>query len=190
MRGAHGSSRMRILRAMKRELIATVGGREIEIAVVDAAAAGDEDPRWRVTIDGVERRVDAKPVRPGTWSLVIDGRAYLVDLDRRSATTALSSRLAEAVATIEDARRKRLAKAAHREGLGSTGEELRAPIAGKVVKLLVEVGATVAVGQGVIVLEAMKMENELVAERGGTVTAIHKQAGQSINTGDLLVTLS
>jgi biotin carboxyl carrier protein len=173
---------------MKRELIATVGGREVEISVVQ----GDAD--WRVTIDGVERKVDARQIRPGTWSLVIDGRAYLVDLDRRPSIphggTALSSRLAEAVATIEDARRKRLAKAAHREGLAGAGEELRAPIAGKVVKLLVEVGATVAVGQGVIVLEAMKMENELVAERGGTVTAIHKQAGQSINTGDLLVTLS
>jgi biotin carboxyl carrier protein len=170
---------------MKRELIATVGGREIEIAVV-----GDDEGRWRVTIDGAERTVDAKQVRPGTWSLVIDGRAYLIDLDKRPQGTAISSRLAEAVATIEDARRKRLAKAAHREGLTGGGEELRAPIAGKVVKLLVEVGATVAVGQGVIVLEAMKMENELVAERGGTVTAIHKQAGQSINTGDLLVTLS
>ena len=170
--------------AMKRELIATVGGREIEISVEQ----GDAD--WRVTIDGAERRVDARQIRPGTWSLVIDGRAYLVDLDRRPQGTALSSRLAEAVATIEDARRKRLAKAAHREGLAGAGEELRAPIAGKVVKLLVEVGATVAVGQGVIVLEAMKMENELVAERGGTVTAVHKQAGQSINTGDLLVTLS
>jgi biotin carboxyl carrier protein len=170
---------------MKRELIATVHGREIEISVEDPDDAG----RWRVVIDGAERAVDAKQIRPGTWSLVIDGRAYLIDLDKRKAGTALSSRLAEAVAVIEDARRKRLAKAAHREGLASAGEELRAPIAGKVVKLLVEAGAQVAAGQGVIVLEAMKMENELVAERGGTVASIHKQAGQSVDTGDLLVTL-
>jgi pyruvate carboxylase subunit B len=170
---------------MKRELIATAGGREIEISV----EPGD-DGRWRIGIDGAVREVDARQIRPGTWSLVIDGRAYLVDLDRRKQGTALSSRLAEAVAVIEDARRKRLAKAAHREGLASTGEELRAPIAGKVVKLLVEPGATVTAGQGVIVLEAMKMENELVAERGGTVATIHKQAGQPVDTGDLLVTLT
>src|SRR5262245_61587576 len=170
---------------MKRELIATVSGREIEISVEQPG----DDGRWRVTIDGAAREVDARQIRPGTWSLIIDGRAYLVDLDKRKQATALSSRVAEAVAVIEDARRKRLAKAAHREGLASTGEELRAPIAGKVVKLLVEEGAQVAAGQGVIVLEAMKMENELVAERGGTVASIHKQAGQSINTGDLLVTL-
>jgi biotin carboxyl carrier protein len=170
---------------MKRELIATVAGREIEISV----EGPDDDGRWSVTLDGAARAVDARQLRPGTWSLVIDGRAYLVDLDKRPTGTAMSTRLAESVAVIEDARRKRLAKAAHREGFATTGEELRAPIAGKVVKLLVEEGAVVVAGQGVIVLEAMKMENELVAERGGTVATIHKQAGQPINTGDLLVTL-
>ena len=65
-----------------------------------------------------------------------------------------------------------------------------APIAGKVVKVLVEVGATVAAGQGVIVLEAMKMENELTAERGGTVAKIHKAAGEPVDSGELLVTLA
>jgi len=171
--------------AMKRELIATVAGREVEISV-----EGGAEGRWQVGFAGEVRQVDARAVRPGTWSLIIDGRAYLVDLDRRRSGTALSSRLAEAVAVIEDARKKRLAAAAHREGLARTGEELRAPIAGKVVKVEVAIGDVVAAGQGVVVLEAMKMENELCAERGGTVTAIHKTAGQPINTGDLLVTLT
>ena len=185
MRGPAGESRVAYSAAMKRELIATVAGREVEVSV----EAGD-DGRWRVVVAGEARVVDARPIRPGTWSLVIDGRAYLVDLDRRKAGTALSSRLAEAVAVIEDARRKRLAKAAHREGLASAGEEVRAPIAGKVVKVLAAVGERVEAGRGVVVLEAMKMENELVAERGGTVSAIHKDAGQSVDTGDLLVTLT
>ena len=69
------------------------------------------------------------------------------------------------------------------------GETLRAPIAGKVVKVLVAVGDEVAAGSPVIVLEAMKMENELVAERGGKVTAVNKQAGQAVDTGDVLVEL-
>ena len=55
--------------------------------------------------------------------------------------------------------------------------------------MLVAVGDVVAPGTPVIVLEAMKMENELVAEHGGTVTALHKQAGQPVDTGDLLVEL-
>ena len=53
--------------------------------------------------------------------------------------------------------------------------------------MLVAVGDQVVPGAAVIVLEAMKMENELAAERGGTVSAIHKVAGQAVDTGDLLV---
>ena len=170
---------------MKRELIVTTEGHDRTV-IVDGPA---QDGRFRISIDGAEQLVDARALRSGTWSLVIAGRSYVVDLDRRRTGIAASVGDSEAMLQVEDALHKRLASAAGTRP-AQHGEVLRAPIAGKVVKLLVEVGATVAVGQGVIVLEAMKMENELVAERGGTVTAIHKQAGQSINTGDLLVTLS
>src|SRR5262249_5551486 len=113
---------------------------------------------------------------------------HVVDLDPRATGTALSSALASAIAKVEDARTRKLARAVSHVG-ATTGEELRAPIAGKVVKLLVAVGDNVAHGAGVVVLEAMKMENGLAAERGGTVQTIHKQAGQSVEAGELLVTL-
>jgi biotin carboxyl carrier protein len=174
---------------LKRELVVTVGGREMEITVEPPANPHATDARWRVVLDGRELSVDARPVRPGTWSLIIDGRSHVVDLDPRAGGgTALSSALAEAVAKVEDARTRKLARAVGQVA-AATGEELRAPIAGKVVKLLVAVGDVVAAHQGVIVLEAMKMENELAAERGGTVKAIHKQAGQPVESGELLVTL-
>lgn len=155
--------------------------------IVESAA--DQD-RWRVVIDGVEHVVDAHEVRPNTWSLSIDGRTHLIDLDaRKSGTTALVGGF-ELDVEIEDARRKRLAEAVSaRGGHTAKGEVLQAPIAGKVVKILVEVGAEVAPGQSVAVLEAMKMENEIQAERGGTVEAIHATAGQPVDTGDKLVTL-
>jgi biotin carboxyl carrier protein len=178
-----------ILRAVKRDLVVTVAGREVEITVEAPADPHQPDARWRVVLGGRELSVDARPVRPGTWSLLIDGVAHLVELDPRPAGTAVSNGLAEAVAKVEDARTRKLRQAAARGGLAATGEELRAPIAGKVVKVLVEVGAIVAVGQGVIVLEAMKMENELAAERGGVVKSVHKQAGQPVDSGELLVTL-
>ncbi|HUH02425.1 MAG TPA: biotin/lipoyl-containing protein [Kofleriaceae bacterium] len=171
---------------MRRELIATIAGRERTVIVETVA---DQD-RWRVVIDGVEHMVDAHEVRPNTWSLSIDGRMHLVDLDaRKSGTTALVGGF-ELGVEIEDARRKRLAEAvAARGGHVSRGEVLEAPIAGKVVKVLVEVGAEVAAGQSVAVLEAMKMENEILAERGGVVEVIHVSAGQPVDTGDKLVTL-
>jgi biotin carboxyl carrier protein len=177
---------------MKRELVVTIDGREVEITVEPPANPRDPEARWRVIVDGTAREIDARPVRPGTWSVILDGRSHLVDLDARAGgSTAASTGLTDAIARVEDARTRKLARAAGRHGVSAaTGEELRAPIAGKVVKLLVEVGATVAAGQGVVVLEAMKMENELAAERGGTVAAIHKQAGQSVDSNELLVTLT
>ena len=96
----------------------------------------------------------------------------------------------EAMLVVEDALHRRLAQAAAAgRGPAPSGETIRAPIAGKVVKVGVAVGDVVAVGGPILVLEAMKMENEIVAERGGTVTAIHKVAGQAVDTGDVLVEL-
>ena len=63
---------------MKRELIVSADGQDRTV-VVDGPLAG-EDGKFRISIDGVERLVDARPIRPGTWSLVIDGKSYLVDL--------------------------------------------------------------------------------------------------------------
>jgi biotin carboxyl carrier protein len=176
---------------MKRELVVTVGGREIEITVEPPAYPQAPDARWRLIVDGRELAIDARPIRPGTWSLLVDGRSHVVDLDPRAGGTALTSALVAAVARVEDARTRKLARAvAHGAAGPPPGEALRAPIAGKVVKVLVAEGDLVAAGQGVVVLEAMKMENELAAERGGTVATVHKQAGQSVESGELLVTLT
>ncbi|HEY4058290.1 MAG TPA: biotin/lipoyl-containing protein [Kofleriaceae bacterium] len=170
---------------MKRDLIVTAEG-------VDRAVTIDgprPDGSFVVIVDGTERAVDAKMVRPGTWSLVLDGRSFVVDLDRRRNGVAASVGASEALLQVEDALHKKLASAASPRAV-ARGESLRAPIAGKVVKVLVAVGDTVAAGSPVVVLEAMKMENELIAERGGTVSQITKQAGQAVDTGELLVELT
>ena len=167
---------------MKRELIVTADGRDRTV-VVDGPG---QDGRFRISIDGTEHEVDGRALRPGTWSLVIAGRSYVVDLDRRRTGIAASVGAGEVLLQVEDALHRRLASAAGARP-ATRGEQLRAPIAGKVVKVVVAIGDQVAPGAPVIVLEAMKMENELVAERGGTVSAIHKAAGQAVDTGDLLV---
>jgi biotin carboxyl carrier protein len=169
---------------VKRELIVTAEGRDRTV-VVDGP---DPDGRFRISIDGVEQQVDAAALRPGSWSLILAGRSYQVDLDRRRGGIAASVGAGEVMLQVEDALHRRLASAAGARAQ-APGESVRAPIAGKVVKVLVAVGDQVAPGSAVIVLEAMKMENELAAERGGTVSAIHKAAGQAVDTGDLLVEL-
>jgi biotin carboxyl carrier protein len=169
---------------MKRELIVTADGRDRTVVVEGPLADG----RFRVAIDGAAREVDAKLIRPGTWSLVLDGRSFVVDLDKRRTGIAASVGASEAMLQVEDALHRRLAQASAPRP-GARGDTIRAPIAGKVVKVLVAVGDQVAPGSPVMVLEAMKMENELVTERGGTVQSIAKQAGQAVDTGDLLVEL-
>jgi biotin carboxyl carrier protein len=170
---------------VKRELIVTAEGRDRSV-IVDGPGP---DGRFRISIDGVEQLVDAVALRPGSWSLIIAGRSYQVDLDRRrggvAASVAGGDGAGNVMLQVEDALHRRLASAGGRAP--ARGESIRAPIAGKVVKVLVAVGDPVAPGSAVIVLEAMKMENEIAAERGGTVSAIHKAAGQAVDTGDLLV---
>jgi glutaconyl-CoA/methylmalonyl-CoA decarboxylase subunit gamma len=174
---------------VKRELIVTAEGRDRTVRVDGPGPDG----RFRISIDGVEQQVDATALRPGSWSLIIAGRSYQVDLDRRrggvAASVAGGDGADSVMLQVEDALHRRLASAAGARA-PARGESIRAPIAGKVVKVLVAVGDPVAPGRPVIVLEAMKMENELAAERGGTVSAIHKAAGQAVDTGDLLVEIA
>jgi biotin carboxyl carrier protein len=177
--------------AMRRELSATLGSSEHELVVTPLGGG-----RFAIALDGRSAEVDAVEVRPGSWSIVVDGRSVVVDLDRvgsgvvASAGAAPAELASSAPVVIEDARRRRLSQATAAGRPKVAGEQLRAPIAGRVVKLLVAEGDVVAAGQGVIVLEAMKMENELKAERGGKVTAIAVTAGQSVDNGAPLVTLT
>ena len=165
----------------------TTEGRDRTVVIEPVPGAAGQ---FRVTIDGTIHTVDARAIRPGTWSILLEGRAFVVDLDKRRAGIQASVGDTEALLVVEDALHRRLSQAASAGRTPTRGDALRAPIAGKVVKLLVAVGDEVPPHTPVIVLEAMKMENELVTERGGTVTAIHKQAGQAVDTGDLLVELS
>lgn len=73
------------------------------------------------------------------------------------------------------------------EGAGAAEAEVRAPMPGLVVRVLVEEGQEVAEGDGLLVLEAMKMENELRAPAGGTVTTLHAEEGASAGKGEVLV---
>jgi biotin carboxyl carrier protein len=168
---------------MRREISATVEGREVTIGIEPSA-----DGRWQISVDGqAARLVDAVEIRPGTWSLLADGISLVVDLDRRTPPAVLFAG-AEARVELVDARRRRLARSVAQGG-AQNGEVVRAPIAGRVVKLLVAAGDQVAADQGVAVLEAMKMENEIKAARGGVVETLHVQPGQSVDTQEPLITL-
>src|SRR5207247_1062944 len=147
----------------------------------------------RAVVDGVERTIDARRVAAGTWSIVDGIEARLVDVDG-----ALSKLMVE-VSHPDGDPRQAMASVADPDargaelGPGATGAAgtvtLRAPIPGKLVKVGIKVGDRVKAGQTVLVLEAMKMENEIRAPRDAAVLAVHVAEGTAVETGHDLVTL-
>jgi biotin carboxyl carrier protein len=164
------------------------------------AIIGDQEHEARVTVDPNGRSltfqrgdeslvVDAAEIRPGSYSILLNGRSLVIDLERRGDQLVASSAGFRASVRLDDARRRRLAAAMGDGGQDVLGEVIKAPIAGKVIKLFVEVGESVEVGARIVVLEAMKMENEIKAGRGGVIESIHVEPGQSVETQEKLVTI-
>jgi len=90
---------------------------------------------------------------------------------------------------VEDQRTRAIRELAGISGPEEGPRELRAPMPGLVVRVLVEPGQEVEAGDGLVVMEAMKMENELAAEQAGTVAEIRAEEGETVNQDDVLVRL-
>lgn len=137
-----------------------------------------------VTVDGVEHVVDAHQYEGGTWSLIIDNSSYDVELELGSESesdgqyTALV-RGSVIELTVQDERRKRLSL---QDGNASQDgpQMIKSPMPGKVVKILVQEGQEVEENTPVIVIEAMKMENELRAVKSGTVSKIMVSEAEAV----------
>ena len=151
--------------------------------------------RLCVTVDGTARDVDARQVEPGVWSLREGVRQTIAQVD------GTAPKLTVEIATtggdplvvpveIVPARSERLAALVRRPNTASAAPAaLRSPMPGRVVKILVKAGDRVTVGQPTVVIEAMKMENELRATRAGTIQALRCQEGATVEAGQDLVVI-
>jgi biotin carboxyl carrier protein len=145
------------------------------------------DQGYRIRVDGEEYEVDLQAVSGDVLSLIIAGRQYVVSVARQGGGRYRVSGGAE-VDEIE--LMDPLAfLAAKSHGGGSASPEVKAYMPGRVVTILVKEGEEVTSGQGLVILEAMKMENEILAERDGTVQKILVEAGQAVDGGDVLFEL-
>ena len=156
---------------------ATVEGRTIRVEV------RGKDGRYTVSLDGRRFEVDLHEAGGDFVSLLIEGRSYDVGLEPRDG--------GYTVVLADDALHVELAAAARGAGASpkrqaSGPARLTAPMPGKLVRLLVEAGQEVAAGQGLVVMEAMKMENELRSPRAGRVMEISVREGQAVEAGALL----
>ena len=166
------------------ELIVRQSGRERKVLVEESAAGR------RVTVDGTSYDVDVSAAGPTVRSLLIDGQQTEVGVHRqrdgRYEISGPDGR--QAVEVLEPL--TLLAEKAHDAGSGSTSNRIVAYMPGRVVEFLVAEGDRVEPGQGVLVLEAMKMENEIQAESGGVVERFFVEEGQAVEGGDPLYEIS
>ena len=138
--------------------------------------------RYAITVDGVRHEVDAAHPEPGVLSLLVDGESYAIDLE--DVGEQVNVRVRDEVFRVDvvDERKLRMREATHAPSLEGR-QPLRAPMPGKVVKILVAVGDAVAEGQGMVVVEAMKMENELKSPKAGKVVELSVKEGQAVEAG-------
>jgi biotin carboxyl carrier protein len=158
--------------------------RTIALERIGTAEAG----RYKVTIDGAKTRiVDARPAGTGRLSILFP-EEHAASYDVAIAPVSLTEmhiHLPEgAVAAIVNGRRSRRRGPAE---AGSGEQRIAAPMPGRVVKVLVAAGDEVGPRQPLVIVEAMKMENELSAKRGGRVKDVQVKEGMSVEAGRLLV---
>jgi biotin carboxyl carrier protein len=144
--------------------------------------------RFTVTIDGRTHTVDAAEVEPGRWSLLMDGSYASHEIVVRPAASGEMSVQVDGASVPVALRDPRRSRRGHAAGDGPV--RVVAPMPGKIVRLLVAPGDEVTVRQGLVVVEAMKMENELRAPRAGTVADVSVQEGAIVDVGAVLITIA
>jgi biotin carboxyl carrier protein len=151
---------------------------------IDRAGGG-----YEVAIGERTYHVDAARLREGLYSLRVGGVQHEVAVRRRDdGSYQVSDAQGEAVVEVADPLTHLAAQGAGARG-GRRRQRVTAYMPGRVVALLAAEGQAVTAGQGVLVLEAMKMQNEILAEHDGTVTRILVQPGQSVDGGEPLFEL-
>ncbi len=161
--------------------------------------------KYRVTLDGTEREVDVHLLPSGAVSVTLDGKSVAADIVRVGGGLSLridgrihdiaiggnadalhiAARENRAVVSVQSERAR--AQKRGGAGAGAAAREVRSPMPGRVVKVLVNVGDNVAANAAVVVVEAMKMENELRTGSGGQVESVHCKAGDTVEGNALLV---
>jgi len=152
--------------------------RKIELRELD-------EGQFEIEIEGQTTRVDAVKSGRTIYSVIENGRQYEVSVDEKSSREfdiLLRGRLFHLEAV--DERSRLLAQTSKMAASGPQTVEAEMP--GKVVLLKAAVGDTVAEGQGVVVLEAMKMENEIASPIAGVVTELPVEAGETVENGAVL----
>jgi len=141
--------------------------------------------RWRFSINGELLEADIVEIDAHTVSILLDGRSYAVQITQPSeGILKLQTALQEYVAEVVDGRVWRGRRGNTLEVQGR--QQIVAPMPGKVIRVLVNKGDKVEAGQGLFVVEAMKMQNEIRSPKAGTVEQLLAKEGEAVNADEIL----
>ena len=161
--------------------ITTIDGKEFLIEVVDERHVRIGERLLQVDFESVS----GQPV----FSLILDGKSYESFVYQGDVVWEVLLRGRQYQVNVEDEREKRL-RAAAGGGIAESGEfHLKSPMPGLVVAVLAEEGQAVTKGQVILILESMKMQNELKAPRDGVMGRIRVKAGESVEQRQTLLSL-
>jgi biotin carboxyl carrier protein len=150
-----------------------------------------EGARVVASVDGRSFDIEVHELGTAGYLLSLDGKVYECFVasagGARSVEGALNVHARGRIYSVNIHDPKRLRGAGAVGGHDAGRAEVMAPMPGKIVRVLVETGQKVEKGDGLIVVEAMKMQNELKSPREGTVTELHAAAGATVNSGEVLV---
>jgi biotin carboxyl carrier protein len=141
--------------------------------------------RWIISLDGQPIDADAVEIAPNIFSVLLGGQAHEIRVTPSPGSALnLQTGHREFTAEVVDPRawRGRRQSAIEAEGR----QQIVAPMPGKVIRLLAQVGDPVEAGQGLLVIEAMKMQNEIRSPKSGTLERLLAKEGQSVNAGETL----
>jgi biotin carboxyl carrier protein len=140
-----------------------------------------------VMIGETEKNLSFEPVDHGSWLLSLDGRSYRIQLEERTNQLSLSVNGQAFDVLVKSELDLLMEKYGMAETIDAAAREVRAPMPGLVLRMMAEPGLRVEAGDGLVVLEAMKMENEIRASRGGTIKAVHASEGTPVSKNALLI---
>ena len=124
------------------------------------------------------------------FKIKVDGQEYQVEMEEIGAVAAPAPVAPVAAPAAPAAPAVEAAPAAPVASTPAGADAMPSPMPGNILRILVNVGDTVTENQPLMILEAMKMENEIVAAKAGVVAGIHVKEGQVVNPGDALITIN
>ena len=166
------------------KLIANISGTQHELEIKR------DGSRVVAEIDGREVEVEASALQPGVYLLRAEGQVYECRVAHNEAKReSLEITVGSHAYNLTLADPKRLRSSAQLSAHADGTVQIAAPMPGKVVRVLVEAGVEVEAGTGIVVVEAMKMQNEMKSPKAGKVTSINFAPGATVNAGDVLAVI-